>query len=218
MSQQPSLSTRTAEGTKPRFVVPLPRPKWFDCVILLIGFAASLLLTRMSGFHVTVGEETSSWWSTNRLGAVILDQLPNMLFLPVGVLLFWPVFYLSQWIAGRKQGVTVAEWLWLGVWVAAVALATWIIWQFLAPDSLPEFLQPVKFAPHLFLGYVIGMLALGALALVIGIVDIFGRWNRPWSHPLVLALLMWPVGPVLLLLLSKMKMVVGTLPLPFGHP
>ncbi len=209
MSQQPFDSTRPPpRPAGPRIVPPFPRPKWHDFILFLIGISLSLLLTDMSTISAAPGENTPPWWSTELFGRLLLKRLPDLLFLPVGVLLLWPLFYLNQKMAGRHQPLTVGEWLWWVTWLAAVALAglivlAWFTWQ--RGTNIPTFFEPEKFKYGLFVGYAIGTLALAALALLIGVVDLFGRWPRSWTHNCVLALVMWPALPLLALLVWKIQ-------------
>jgi hypothetical protein len=49
-------------------------------------------------------------------------------------------------------------------------------------------------------------LALAALALLIALVGLVGRWRQPWTHTFCLALLLWPVLPVAALFLWDIKL------------
>jgi hypothetical protein len=209
MSQQPIATTRSPQPARPRLVPPFPRPKWHDFLLLLLGISGSLLLTDMSGFRAAPGENTPAWWGTEPAAVLLLHRLPHLLFLPVGVLLLWPLFYLNQRIAGRHQPITVGEWLGWVTWLAALAFVglivlAWIVWQ--RSGTVPAAFEPETFKFRLFVGYAVGTLSLAAVALLIGVVDLFGRWPRSWTHTCVLALVMWPALPLLLLLLWKIQL------------
>ncbi len=171
------------------------RATWPDFFLLLFGCALSLLLTDLSGFRSYPGENTPRW-----VTELHPHSLAYALFLPVGILLLWPLFYLTQWIAGRKQAMTLGEWLWFVAWLGAIVLTGWIMWQYLGTP--PEFLNPKP----IFVGYAVTVLALAAMALLTALVDLFGRWGRPWTHHCALALFLWPVVPLLILLAWKIEM------------
>jgi hypothetical protein len=175
-----------------------PRPTWFDYVFILMGCGLSMALTDLSRFeaHATAGSPA--------LPALVLRWLPHLLFLPLGLLLLWPLFFLTQKCAGRVHPLTPAEWLWGVAWLGAVALTVWIAWQFWGTP--PEFLTPASFKGTAFVGYALAMLAMGAVGIVIGLVDLIGRWPRPWTHPFCLALVMWPSLPLLALLLWHLEL------------
>jgi hypothetical protein len=177
--------------------VPPSRPRWFDFFLLLTGVGLSLVLTDLSGLRARPTEATPE--------AVLpaLAVLPQLLLLPLGVLLFWPLFFLTQKIAGRPQPLSAGEWLWGVAWLAAVLFTVWLVWQ--ALGTPPEFLSRETFRKYAPLGYAIGILALAAVALVIGLVDMIGRWGQPWTHHCCLALVMWPVLPLLAFLLWEIK-------------
>jgi hypothetical protein len=204
MSNAPTYRDRPAVPARP--LPPLParppsRPLWFDFILILTGCAVSLVLTSLSGFRAHETTETPSLVT----GRPFLDAIPSILFLPLGLLLLWPFFYLTQRLGGRKQHLTAGEWLWGVAWLGAVALTVvWIVW--LVSDRPTAFLGLEDFKKQLFVGYAIASLALASFALLIGLVDLIGRWGQPWTHHFVLALLMWPALPLLFLLLWNIEM------------
>src|SRR5262249_34985518 len=111
-------------------------------------------------------------------------------FLPVGPLLFWPLFYLTQWVRGRHESMSSGEWLWGVAWLGALAWTAGVIWQKWFPPS--EMLDPALVKRWLFVGYAIGVLALGALAVLLTLIGPLGRWRKPWTHNCCLVLLIWP--------------------------
>src|SRR5262245_61354116 len=127
MSQQPFATTGSAQPARPRIVPPFPRPKWHDFILILLGITGSLLLTDMSDFRAAPGVDTPAWLGAEPAAVLFLRRLPHLLFLPVGVLLLWPLFYLNQRMAGRHQPITVSEWLWWVTWVAALAFVGLIV-------------------------------------------------------------------------------------------
>jgi hypothetical protein len=205
MSADLQFPQRAPSPVRPKGPPPLPRPNWFDFLLILVGCALSLLLTDLSGFRALPGESTPGWL-TEPLQRVppgatldvvpapsqrtLLNLLPYLLFLPLGILLLWPLFYFKQRLGGRTQGPTAGEWLWGLTWLGAVLLTVWVLWQGLG--SVPEFLSPEKVKKGIFVGYAVGVLALGGVALLTGLVDLIARWPRPWTHHFVIALLIWP--------------------------
>jgi len=171
----------------------LARPSGLDFFLILVGSSLSLLLTDLGGFQAAPTEVTPH-------GALLLlRSLPYLLFLPAGILLFLPLFYLTQRIAGRRQTLSVGEWLWFVAWVGAALLTVWVAWHHWGTP--PEFLSK----SNIWVGYAVTVLALAAVALITGLVDLIGRWGRPWTHHFALALLLWPALPLLALLAWGIK-------------
>jgi hypothetical protein len=125
----------------------------------------------------------------------VIQVLPQWLFLPVGVILLWPLLYGTQCLAGRSQGLSAGEWLLGLAWLACLALAGVVVWQH--TGTLPGFLTDYV-GEYLVVGHMLGVLALGALAAVLLLADLAGRWPQPWTHRLGLGLLLWQVIPVAL--------------------
>lgn len=200
MSAKRTLPERVVQPVRPSAGPPsdLSRPTGFDFFLILVGCTLSLLLTDLSGFQAAATDTTPPG-----AAALLLHSLPALLFLPLGVLLLWPLFFLTQRLAGRVQPITAGEWLWGVAWLGALALTVWIAWQYWGAP--PEILQPETFKGRVFVGYAVATLALAAVALVTGLVDLVGRWGRPWTHHLALALLLWPVLPLLALLTWKIE-------------
>jgi hypothetical protein len=170
---------------------PPSRPTWFDFLLLPAGFAGSVLLGQLSGFRATRMAETPPG-----LPDWLVAILPLWLFLPVGPILLWPIFYLTQRLAGRSQALSWGEWLLGLAWLAGLVLAGGIIWQ--AWGTLPGFLAE-RLPRYLVLGHMLGGLSLGGLAVVLLLVDLAGRWPQPWTHRLSLGLLIWQLAPLALL-------------------
>jgi hypothetical protein len=194
----PSERPAQAARSNPLAPVAPSRPTGLDFFLILVGCTLSLLLADLSGFRAQPTGTTPPW-----AAALLRRSLPSMLFLPLGILLLWPLFYLTQRIAGRAQPITVGEWLWGVAWLGAVLLTAWVAWQ--AWGTPPEFLSPETFKGRVFVGYAVATLAFAAVALLTGLVDLIGRWGRPWTHHLALALLLWPVLPLLALLAWKIE-------------
>jgi hypothetical protein len=172
---------------------PLPnRPNLLDCFLLLVGPALSLCLCRVPLFDVKPNGTI-----TDPMILSFLPMLPTLLRLTEGLLLLWPLFYAGQRILGRTQGLTAVEWLWVFAWLGVATvngLANWNQWV-----SVPDALQPYKdylfYWPQL-LWYVLVVPSLALVALLIGLLGLFGRESPPWTHLFGLALLVWPVLPL----------------------
>src|SRR5262245_46826097 len=128
MSADPQFPERGPRPVvRPKPPPPLPRPNWFDFLLILLGCALSLLLTDLSSFRAQPRESTPTWLAEPLQRApkdatpdvllagsqrTVLGLLPYLLFLPLGILLLWPLFYFKQRLGGRTQGPTAGEWLW----------------------------------------------------------------------------------------------------------
>jgi hypothetical protein len=160
------------------------RPRFPDYVLMLVGVALSVFLADFSGLHARPSQLTYS-----TLVGALARVFPALLFLSLGVVLFWPIFYLNQKILGRRQELTWAEWLWGLAWIGSLILAVWIAVRGLgsSAEAVPT---------GVVLAYVLFDLSLGALAAVLFIVGLLGRWAVPWTHTFGLALLTWPLLPL----------------------
>lgn len=165
------------------------RPSWLDFLLILGGTALSLILADWSGLQANETSQTPEF-----VRRVLLKHLPAMLFLPLGILLLWPVFYGTQRLAGRQPHLSAGEWLCGVAWLGAVVLTVWIAWQYWGTP--PELLRPAAFKGQVFVGYAVGVLALAGVATLIGVINLIGRWTQPWTHTLALVLVMWPVLPL----------------------
>src|SRR5207253_2405473 len=108
----------------------------------------------------------------------LLGILPALLFLPLGVILLWPLFYTTQRLLGRPQHLTAGEWLWGVAWLLTLALGGWIAWKHWGAP--PEALVSVSFKKYVVVGYVLASLSLGVFALLTLLVGLVGRWPQPW--------------------------------------
>jgi hypothetical protein len=171
---------------------PGPQPTWLDYLLILCGCGLSLFLTQLSALRAVGGEELPS-----SLGPPLLTILPELLLLPVGIVLCWPVFYTAQRVRGRPHGLTSGEWLWGVAWLLAVALTTWIVWKY--GGSPPEVVVSDDFKRYVVVGYILAVLSLGVIALLLTLIDLVGRWVQPWTHRFGLVLLIWPALPLAVL-------------------
>jgi hypothetical protein len=188
----PSLSHRQPQALR------ASRPTVLDYLLILVGWSFSLVLTDWSGLRATAQEETPAAVSEH-----LLKHLPDLLFLPVGVILLWPIFYLTQRVVGRPAALAPAEWLWGLAWLGALALTGWVAWQHWGTP--PEFLSRANFKEYVLVGYAVAMISLAVIAMLIWLVDLIGRWPQPWTHSLGVVLLVWPVLPLLAVMIWKIK-------------
>ena len=189
--QRVSLSPAVSDATS--------RPRFLDYFLILLGSGLSMLLAQMSGLQAHAATE-----APDRFLAAFLHIFPALLFLPLGILLWWPVFFTTQKIFGRKQGLTVAEWLWGLSWLVALFLTVWIVWKGLG--TAPGFLGTHDFQKGVIVGYIIYALSMAVIAVIVFFVGLFGRWSQPWTHHFSLALMIWPAVPLLVLWLANIKL------------
>jgi hypothetical protein len=168
------------------------RPGLLDCFLLLCGPALSLCLCRVPLFDV---KPNGSF--TDPLILSFLPLLPTLLRLTEGIILLWPLFFASQRLRGRTQGLTAVEWLWIFAWLGVAtlnALANGNQWV-PTPDALLPYKDYLFYWPQL-VWYVLVVPSLALVALLIGLLGMFGREPPPWTHLFGLALLVWPVLPL----------------------
>ena len=188
MSRLPTASVQTDRTAPPtdRYT-PAHRPTWFDFLCILIGFTLSLVLADWSGFAAQGTDATPA-----PIKDSLLTMLPRLLFMPLGLMLFWPVFFLTQWLRGREEPMSSGEWLWGLAWAGTFALGRHSIRSASASGTLPEMLEPAALKRWIFVGYAVGTLALVSLAALLTLIGLIGRWRYPWTHSFCLVLLIWP--------------------------
>jgi hypothetical protein len=167
------------------------RPRVLDFLCIAVGVMLSRLLSDMAGLHATT---SGPQIQAGQLQGLLVPALPFALFLPVGVVLFWPIFYVNQWILGRRQGMSSAEWL-LGLsWLVFSALTVWILLK--GTGHLPEMLAGANVRKYVVAGYMLYMIAMAALALLLFLFDVCAGWTQPWTQALTIALMLWPMLPL----------------------
>ena len=177
----------------PMQTIPVSRPRTVDFFLIFCGVAVSLLLGEWSGMK-TVPPAGSADVALLAFAKVH----PYLFFLPLGILLFWPLFYLTQRIVGRQQPLSAGEWLWGLAWMADLVVIGWIVWQ--------AFGTPPDVKRAMITGYIIFVATAAALAVVIALVDVVGRWPQPWTHHFCVVLMIWSALPVGLMWLLKLKL------------
>lgn len=167
----------------------ITRIRTFDYFCILAGVALSLWLSEAIGARVQAPGANLS-----PAQAAVTRSVPSLLLLPTGIIALWPLYYVSQFLLGRRHPITSGEWLLGLAWLGTMTLIAWAAWR--VSGSMPEALKSDG-AKHMALfSYSAIMLALGAIAAVIWIVGIIGRWKYPWTHMLSVALMIWPYVPL----------------------
>jgi hypothetical protein len=175
---------------------PPTRPHLLDYFLLLGGFAVSLYLMDLHPWSVQpLDSITSEPWRR------IIEFLPRLVRLPEGVILFFPLFFLPQFILGRRFEISTGEWLWIIAWCGTALLTGIAVTRALngLPDWFAPYAQVVRLIWHVGFGT-----ALAVVALVLIIYNLFRRAPMPWTHGFGLALVVWPIPPLVgILLLTK---------------
>jgi hypothetical protein len=153
----------------------------------LTGAAVSLFLLQLPLVRVqaTSSSHDAVW---------ITALLEQMLRLPEGIILMWPLFFGIQRLLGRTQGLTLMEWLWVFAWVGTAVLAgagAWNRWAGIPADVLQGVVRSAC-----LLWYVILIPSMALLALVIALLSVVSRVPPPWTHYFGVVLVIWPVLPL----------------------
>jgi hypothetical protein len=173
------------------------RPRLFDYGLIWVGVGVSAVLAELSGLRARSPTPPGPGLEA------CLRAVPFLLLLPVGVILCWPLFYLSQWVLGRRHGLSAGEWLLGLAWLGALGFSFWIVGR--GASSLPEPLTSDAAKQTVVFGYILTMLSLGALAVVVALIGMIGRWPQPWTHTLSITLLVWPAAPLLVVWLMGIR-------------
>jgi hypothetical protein len=186
MSQKPSVS-----------LSPTPtRPYLFDYFLLLSGFGLSLYLMDLNPWTVEAADVVSH----DALRKAI-EFLPRLMRLTEGVILFFPFFFLPQFVLGRRQEIASGEWLWILAWFGTVALVGVAVVRqlFGLPGWLDPYAQALRWIWHLGFGT-----AMALVAVLVALIGLFRRRPTPWTHGCGLVLMMWPILPMAgILMLTK---------------
>lgn len=189
------MSTANPAPTAVR-LEPASCPRIVDYLLIWAGVGASAGLVELIELRAAVRTP-----ETGTLLQVLLHALPTGLLLPVGIILMWPLFYTTQWLCGRRQGLTLGEWLLGLAWLAALAFTIWAIGK-----GTGSYLTDPDFKQYAVLGYMLFMISMGALAVLIWLVCLVSRTPRPWTHTLSLSLMIWPAVPLLIVWAGSIKL------------
>ncbi len=166
-----------------------------DLFLLLAGCAASFLLLRweppstspLGPLRVEPNE------SVPEPARRLVTALPELVRLPEGVTLLWPVFYVVQKLRARARGLTAGEWLLGFSWLGTTAMTG--LTACAAADVLPGPLR--EQAPRaMVIWYLVLVPSLALFAFLVALVGLGRRRPLPWTHNLSLALLLWPALPL----------------------
>ncbi len=167
---------------------PLPlRPSLADYLLLLGGASLSLYLMLLSPLTAEAG--TNAPPAT----AVLVAFLPAPMRLTEGIVLLWPLFFVTQWLRGRKEGLTSVEWLWVISWIGVAVLT--VVAALENAGGLPESLLKYAAAPRK-LWYYIFAPSMAALAVMLSLGGLLRRGPAPWTHSFGIALILWPLAPL----------------------
>jgi hypothetical protein len=167
---------------------PVSRPSVLDFLLLLAGGALSLYLVQVNPLAAVAREGASGT-------AALVAFLPLAMRLPEGIILCWPLFALSQSLAKRTQGLTAVEWLWVLAWMGVASLTVLAVVRHFG--WLPASVEAHAGLPLKFWYLILNptMAVLGACLALMGLVG--QREPPPWTQNLALALVLWPVLPLL---------------------
>ena len=186
-SPQPSPRTAAASAASP----PL-RPTFLGYFLLLAGVALSAYLVRLA--PLPIGPRDPAADPQLRTALAFAAEFMR---LTEGVILLGPLLLATQWLRGRRQGLTSIEWLWVLSWFGAALLAALAALKHFLPDF-----NLLSLAPWLW--YLIVVPSMAGLGVVLRVLGLFSRRPAPWTHALGLALLIWPV-PLLAVVLAVGK-------------
>lgn len=181
-------------------VPPPSRPRAADHFLILLGAAVSVFLATAGGLRIVPPNDHAQ----GPLGQAFVASLPAWLFLPIGITLFWPLFYLIQRILGRPGGLAPAEWLWGLSWLLSLFLAVWLIWS--GSGTAPSWLGGEGARNRILLIYILILLSLAVVALFLFILGFLGARQRPWTHGFALILQIWPLLPLAIIWLGKYRL------------
>lgn len=170
----------------------LPAPTFVDYFLMLLGGGLSCLLAELSGLHADV--------AGSGFQRAVHGVLPELLFLPMGIALFWPIFFSLQSLRGRQHGMTMGEWLWGVAWLANLFFATWFLWNGVA--TMPAFLD---FKEQITMGYLLFLFLMAVVAALLLLLGFVQRGPIPWTHRFCLVLLIWPIVPLLIMWFGNIK-------------
>jgi hypothetical protein len=174
----------------PAVAVSPSRPTLLDYLFLLAGCSLSLYLIRLQPLAADPGDGVPGPWRD------LFLFLPDLMRVPEGILLLWPLFFATQFLRRRPQPLTSAEWLWVIAWLGTTILAGLAVSRFL--PALSGFAEYGPVALRLW--YMVLTPAMGALGVCLTLYGLVGRGPAPWTHGLALALVLWPLAPAAVIL------------------
>jgi hypothetical protein len=194
-------------ATEPSRPAAPPRPNVLDFFLILLGACLSLAL-----LHLPLPAITARNPADQFVAQKLLPWLTAAMRLPEGIILLWPIFFTLQRLFGRTQPITAVEWLWICVWCCvAVFVGLSVALPWIPREILQANRDYLTFWPPLVL-YVMVAPAAALLAFFIGVFTAVRRTPNPWTHVFGVALLIWPVLPLVpLLLLGQFTLWINSL-------
>jgi probable H4MPT-linked C1 transfer pathway protein len=165
------------------------RPTVVDYFFILFGFSLSLYLCRLDPLPVRPADAVQ-----DARVRPLIPLLSDLMRLPEGAVLMWPVFLALQRVLGRKRGLTSVEWLWVLSWLGVAVLTGLSVGSAFDLYRDPTLRGWVESAPRLW--YAVLVPSIAGLALLLWLIGLFARTPPPWTHTFGLALLAWPVLPL----------------------
>ncbi len=172
-----------AAASKPLVSSPPLRPTLVDYLFLLAGASLSLYLVQLGSLTAMAGDGATT-------STPALPILPGTMRVSEGIILLWPVFFVTQRLRGRKEGLTAVEWLWVLSWIGIAVLT--VLAALEKTDNLSE---KHAAAARRFWYYIFAPVMAG-LSLLLGVGGLLRRGPAPWTHTFGIALMLWPVVPL----------------------
>lgn len=206
MSQAPAPSALPAHAAAPAPLATVSQapplfttPTWLDFVLILLGVVLSLYLTNLAEVRVFRSTATPSW-----LGEGLAQAIPAVLLLPIGIYLWWPIFYSTARFRGRSENLTLVEYLWGTAWLIDLVVIGLIVGKHWEINLVVIDQTTIRsYASWGLLIIATGLAILGTLGGMAGLVQ---RTPRPWTHHLGIALMLWPVLPLLLIWIGRLRL------------
>jgi hypothetical protein len=124
-------------------------------------------------------------------------SLPDLMRLNEGILLLFPLFYLTQTLMARPLGFTTCEWMWIFAWLGTVVVAGLGAWQQFG--DLSGVLHKVC-NWTVVAWYMVFVPALGLIGASCWMYSVAQRKAVPWTHNFAAVLLVWPLPWLIALL------------------
>ncbi len=174
-------------------------PTWFDYFFVFAGCGISLVLVRILNFRAISTQATPDW-----MMEPLIKVLPEMMFLPVGIIVWWPLFFVAARIRGRSGELSWVEWFWGLLWLLnffLVGSLLWVCWK-----GIPEVLEPYEIPKQIEEWLPIVLWAIGGAAVFFGVITAFSKKPSSWTHHFGLVLISWPAVVMALVWLGKLEL------------
>jgi hypothetical protein len=191
------------------------RPTTWDLFLLMVGCAFSYFLLAIS-YSPTERASLPPLPLVRHFGHMRIEpggaaklpimkslvlSLPDLMRLHEGILLLFPLLYLTQTLMTRPLGFTPCEWMWFFAWFGTVAVTGIGAWEQFG--DVTGFLQNAG-TWCIVLWYMVAVPAMGMITAGCWMYSVAQRRPYPWTHNLGTVLLTWPLPwLVALLILGK---------------